>query len=97
MKFLFIFFLVIIFYNKGNSNNIALPCYGCHGFEGYNAEGSIPSIAGLKQSYFIEAFKEYKNKERKNYLMQIISKGYTDIQIKSLAVFFESTGANNDK
>ena len=88
---------MIIIHHNSKSNNLALPCYGCHGFEGYNEKGSIPSIAGLKQSYFIEAFKEYKNKERKNYLMQIISKGYTDIQIKSLAIFFENVGVNNDK
>ena len=79
-----------------NSNeNLALPCAGCHGPDG-NAPGeSIPSIAGLEKNYLIQALLEYKSKVRENYVMQIISNGYTDQQIVSLSEYFSKKSRND--
>ena len=90
MRTLLILVLFILLCSRGYTNNLALPCYGCHGPEGNSSNGSIPSIAGLNKNYFIQTFKEYKNKTRENYLMHIIAKGYSEIQIEKLAIFFSA-------
>ena len=50
---------------------------------------TIPSIQNLERSYFIQAFKEYKNGTRENYIMKIIANGYSDQEIKTLADYYE--------
>ena len=89
---------VINFLNISLANNIALPCYGCHISNNEVSTNSIPLIEGLDKAYFINAFYEYKNKERDNYLMQIISQGYSDKEIESLAEYFSNkVTVKNDK
>ena len=89
---------VINFLNITLANNIALPCYGCHISNNEVSTNSIPLIEGLDKAYFINAFYEYKNKERDNYLMQIISQGYSDKEIESLAEYFSNkVTVKNDK
>ena len=78
-----IFFFLASF--NVRSNNLALPCLGCHA----NENSSIPNIKGLNSEYFIKAFKAYKNNERSHYLMQLIAKGYSDKQIGLLANYFK--------
>ena len=89
MRFLLTFF-VINLYNISFANNLALPCYGCHISSDKTSINSIPLIEGIDKEYFINAFYEYKNKVRKNYLMQIISQGYTDKEIEILAEYFSN-------
>ena len=89
---------VINFLNISLADNIALPCYGCHISNNEVSTNSIPLIEGLDKAYFINAFYEYKNKERDNYLMQIISQGYSDKEIESLAEYFSNkVTVKNDK
>ena len=95
MRLLFINFLIASISSFSFSNNIALPCYGCH-VSKVIPNSSIPSIIGLDKKYFISAFNEYKNKVRDNYLMHIISKGYTDEQVKLLADYFSKKNNIND-
>ena len=86
-----LFFNVILFLILTkclHSNNLALPCAGCHGPKGYSPGQTIPSINNLDRSYFIKAFNEYKSGIRDNYIMQIIARGYTDNQIQALAEYF---------
>ena len=89
MRLTFIQFLLIIFLsNYSDANNLALPCAGCHGSEGISPGDTIPSIKNLDKKYFINALKAYKNGTRPNYIMQIISKGYTDKEIELLAEYY---------
>ena len=81
--------LIISLISHLNANNLALPCAGCHGPNGVSPGETIPSINNLDKQYFINAFKEYKRGERKNYIMQIISKGYTDKEIELLANYYD--------
>ena len=46
------------------------------------------SINNLDKQYFINAFKEYKTGERKHYLMQIISRGYSEKEVELLANYY---------
>ena len=70
------------------ANNLALPCAGCHGPNGNSPGKTIPSIDNLEKSYFIKAFKEYKNGTRSHYIMKIIANGYSDKEIKILADYY---------
>ena len=55
-------------------------------------------IEGIDKKYFITAFHEYKNKIRDNYLMQIISQGYSESEIENLAEYFSNRETiENDK
>ena len=72
------------------STNLALPCEGCHGPNGNSPGKTIPSIKNLDKSYFINAFKEYKNGTRDHYVMKIIANGYSEKEIKMLADYYES-------
>jgi len=82
------FILVFYFLNYANANNIALPCAGCHGPKGSSPGETIPSINNLDKKYFINALKDYKSGDRKNYIMNIISKGYTDKEIELIADYY---------
>ena len=80
------------------ANNLALPCYGCHISNDNKSNNTIPMIEGIDKEYFITAFHEYKKKIRENYLMQIISLGYSDSEIENLAEYFSNIEIiENDK
>ena len=91
MRLVSIFFLISLL-NVSFADNIALPCYGCHMHNNNKSNNSIPMIEGIDKKYFITAFYEYKNKIRDNYLMQIISQGYSDSEIENLAEYFSNKG-----
>lgn len=83
-------FIYLNFSNILMSTNLALPCEGCHGPNGNSPGKTIPSIKNLDKSYFINAFKEYKNGTRDHYVMKIIANGYSEKEIKMLADYYES-------
>ena len=96
MKFILV---LIIFSLKTNTllgNSLALPCYGCHNESNNINMSSIPSLQEIDKEYFKKAFNEYKNKIRDNYLMHIISKGYTNEQVKLLADYFSKKNNIHD-
>ena len=91
-----ILFLLILSENFKAEDNLALPCAGCHGTNGYpHLNSTIPKIAGLETDYFVQAFNEYKNDIRENYIMRIIAKGYSKKEIIEMSKFFKN--AKNDK
>ena len=91
-------FILINLLKLSFANNIALPCYGCHISNNNKSYNSIPMIEGIDKNYFITAFHEYKNKIRDNYLMQIISQGYSESEIENLAEYFSNKEIfENDK
>ena len=97
MRLISIFFLMSLL-NLSVASNIALPCYGCHMSNNNTSNNSIPMIEGLDKKYFIAAFLEYKKKVRDNYLMQIISQGYSESEIENLAEYFSNKEIiENDK
>ena len=97
MRLISIFFLINLL-KLSFANNIALPCYGCHISNNNKSNNSIPMIEGIDKKYFITAFLEYKKKVRDNYLMQIISQGYTESEIENLAEYFSNRETiENDK
>ena len=98
MKFLLVLIIFSVYNTILLGNNLALPCYGCHNINNNINFSSIPSLQEIDREYFIKAFNEYKNKIRDNYLMQIISKGYSESEIESLAEYFSNREIiENDK
>ena len=89
MRIMLIFFLISLL-KLSFANNIALPCYGCHISNNNKSNSTIPIIEGIDKKYFITAFHEYKKKIRDNYLMQIISQGYSELEIENLAEYFSN-------
>ena len=97
MRLILIFFLINLL-TLSFANNMAQPCYGCHISNNNKSNNSIPMIEGIDKKYFITAFHEYKKKIRDNYLMQIISQGYSDSDIENLAEYFSNKEIiENDK
>jgi sulfide dehydrogenase cytochrome subunit len=64
-------------------------CAACHGYNG-SSVGIIPSIAGNKVEYFVDAMEGFKSGERKSTVMGRIAKGYSSEEINRMAEFFAS-------
>jgi len=63
-------------------------CVGCHGKNGNSAGPAIPTIAGLSPDYFVNLMQGFKRDMRPSTMMGIISKGYSDGEIKQMSVYF---------
>ena len=70
-------------------NGMAATCANCHGTFGKRIQdGVLPSLAGMKNDYFIEQMQAFKSGARKATIMHQLAKGYNDQQIKDLAAYF---------
>lgn len=68
---------------------LANTCYSCHGTDGRSA-GAMPSIAGKSPNYIVRLLKEFRDGKRKATVMTRISKGFSDVEIESLAEYFST-------
>ena len=70
-------------------NGMAATCANCHGTFGKGIQdGALPSLASMKNDYFIEQMQAFKSGARKATIMHQLAKGYNDQQIKDLAAYF---------
>ena len=67
---------------------LASDCQTCHRSDNKN-EG-IPGINGREIKEIVYALHEYKNKYRKNEVMQMMARGLGDEEIAALASYFAS-------
>lgn len=67
---------------------VAGTCVGCHGADGTSRGPASPTIAGMAVETFVDAMKGFKDGSRPATVMGRIAKGYTDDEIKGLAVHF---------
>lgn len=67
---------------------LARTCNNCHGTNGVSAGHSMPSIAGLSESYLKNIMMEWKTGTRASANMTRLIKGYTDAEIAGLAAWF---------
>jgi cytochrome subunit of sulfide dehydrogenase len=71
------------------ARSLAASCANCHGTDGKVVAGStVPSLAGMDKTYFVEQMKAFKVGTRSATLMHQISKGFNDAQIESMANYF---------
>tara|TARA_Y100001936_G_scaffold185762_1_gene183500 strand:+ start:14268 stop:14555 length:288 start_codon:yes stop_codon:yes gene_type:complete len=93
------YFILIVFVLSGNAfsdnidSSLSLPCLGCHG---KSTDLTIPSLYGLEEDYIYNSLTDYKLDKRKNYLMQIISKAYSEHQLKILSYYFSKGHKDNE-
>lgn len=67
---------------------LSRACAGCHGVNGVSAGNSMPSIAGMPESYIEQAMTQFKDGKRYSSIMGRIAKGYSADEIKAMAGFF---------
>lgn len=65
----------------------AQKCISCHGVSGINKQPMWPSLAGLSKDYLEKAMKSYRA-DRKNGMMNNISKNLSDDDIAALAAYY---------
>lgn len=65
---------------------LSAECVTCHRQSG--AEDGIPSIIGWDQASFVAVLKSYKQKERKNPTMQLVTSNLGEEEMIALAVYF---------
>jgi len=63
-------------------------CVGCHGASGVSNGPAIPTIAGVSESYFMDAMNEYAKDERVSTIMGRIARGYSEDELKAMAGYF---------
>ncbi len=67
---------------------LAGECVTCHQISGEYK--GIPPIVGWPTDIFISILYEYRNEQRPNEVMQLISKKLTDEEMAALAAYFAS-------
>ncbi len=67
---------------------LAETCNNCHGTGGVSVGHSMPSIAGLSETYLKTILMEWKTGARSSANMTRLISGYTDAEIAALAKYF---------
>jgi cytochrome c553 len=72
-------------------------CIGCHGIKGYQASFPevyrVPMISGQSADYIAAALGAYKSGDRKHPTMRGIADSLTDQDIKDIAAYYSTNGA----
>jgi sulfide dehydrogenase cytochrome subunit len=71
-----------------NIQGLAMNCNNCHGTGGVSVGLSMPSIAGLSESYLKNIMMEWKTGARASANMTRLIKGYSDDEIAALAAYY---------
>jgi cytochrome c553 len=69
------------------ARDLAATCTGCHGTDGRSA-GAIPALAGEPADALMRKLTDFRSGERPATIMHQIAKGYTDEQLRLIAVWF---------
>lgn len=67
---------------------LARTCDNCHGTGGVSVGYSMPSIAGLSETYLKNILMEWKSGARASANMTRLISGYTDAEIAALAAYY---------
>lgn len=67
---------------------LANTCNNCHGTGGVSVGHSMPSIAGLSETYLKNVLMEWKSGARSSANMTRLISGYTDAEIAALAKYY---------
>lgn len=72
----------------GNIEALARTCNNCHGLNGVSVGPTMPSIAGLSETYLKKVMLQWKSGERYSATMGRHFKGYSDDELAALAAYF---------
>lgn len=68
---------------------MAWQCAPCHGTNGQEFLEAMPPLAGMPAKQFIKAMTAYREGTRPAVVMDRVARGFTDEEIKAMAVWFE--------
>jgi cytochrome c553 len=68
----------------------AMMCQVCHGLDGMSKNPDAPHIGGQVESYLIRSLKAYRDGERKNEQMSVVTPSLGDEDIADLAAYYAS-------
>ena len=68
----------------------ALLCNYCHGEDGNSKKPEVPNLAGQNPIYLIDQIDKFAKGERKNFVMNSLSKGFSMEDKANLAVFYSN-------
>lgn len=68
--------------------DLASNCFQCHGTDGHAVKG-LPSIAGKDTNSLYGKMLEYKRSTKFSDIMVRLAHGYTDAQLRQLAIYFD--------
>jgi cytochrome c553 len=76
------------------TKNGAVACARCHGFDGAaDGSGAFPRLDGQLADYLVDQLRAFISGDRKNAIMQPISKGLNDDEIKAVAQYYANSRA----
>jgi cytochrome subunit of sulfide dehydrogenase len=68
---------------------LAATCAHCHGTDGHAVQGeALIKLAGLPQDYILGQLMAFRSGQRPATIMHQITKGYSQEQLETLAVYF---------
>jgi sulfide dehydrogenase cytochrome subunit len=70
------------------TESLARTCNACHGENGVSVGPNMPSIGGLSETYLEQVMLQWKNNERYSATMGRHFKGYSDVELASLAAYY---------
>jgi sulfide dehydrogenase cytochrome subunit len=68
---------------------MAWQCAPCHGTNGQEFLEAMPPLAGMPAEQFTKAMIAYREGTRAAIIMDRVARGFTDAEIKAMAVWFE--------
>ena len=63
-------------------------CSQCHGIKNPSADAPFPPLAGRDAAYLKSALEQYRDKTRKNDIMNAIAGSLTDNDISNVAAYY---------
>lgn len=72
----------------GPTEDLARTCNACHGVNGVSVGPTMPSIGGLPEAHLKNVLLQWKNGERYSATMGRHFKGYSDVELASLAAYY---------
>ena len=68
---------------------MAWQCAPCHGTNGQEFLEAMPPLAGMPAEQFTKAMIAYREGTRAAIIMDRVARGFTDDEIKAMAIWFE--------
>jgi len=73
--------------------NLAATCANCHGTNGQVRGDTVKPLAGVSADKIVAMVNDFKSGAQPATIMHQIAKGYSDDQIRAIAVFFAAQPA----
>lgn len=76
--------------NLNAARSLAATCASCHGTEGRSRNPALATLAGTQAATLLEQLADYRSGKRAGTVMPQIVKGYSEVQLRLIAAYFEA-------